>query len=211
VAARLAERAHREGFNIQIDIVSSLEMGDESWIAPTRPGYYERDLALLKSLPNITHHGSLPNADVLTLLRTAHFSLLPTFSDSFGYSAIESMANATPVIATAQCALPEFINDKNGVLLPLSADSAGEWAHINVQDDRDTPAYEALFDAEVNGLVDIAFTRLKAAAASREAYLALRREARATAERLFAAESATAFWDDFYDRAVKGVVTVSAA
>jgi glycosyltransferase involved in cell wall biosynthesis len=209
VVTRLAERALREGLNIHIDVVSALEMGAQSWVAPTREGYYDRDRKLLETLPNITHHGSLPNADVLALLRTAHFSLLPTFSDSFGYSALESMACGTPMIATPQCALPEFITDTNGILLPLATDALGEWDHIHERDVRDTPAYETMFDQTVDALADAALARVRSVTADPAAYLAMRRGARATAEQLFSDTDATAFWDDYYSRAVSGVVMSS--
>ena len=137
VAVRVAEMAHQQRFPIALDIVSSIEVGTSAWVDPTCPGYFDHDKQLLRSLPNVRYHGSLPNSQVLSLLRQAHFLLLPTFSDSFGYSTIEAMAQGTPVIATAQCALPEFIEDNvNGILLPLEINSAGEWKHIG-RSDRD--------------------------------------------------------------------------
>lgn len=99
---RLAKMAHDRGFPLHIDIISALEIGPASWVDPLKDGYFKYDLDLAGQLPNLTMHGGLPNARVLEILKQSHFSVLPTFSDTFGFSAIESMANYIPVIATRQ-------------------------------------------------------------------------------------------------------------
>jgi len=198
VAVRLAELAQQRKFPLEVDIVSSIEVGSASWTDPTRPEYWERDLGLLKSLPSVRHHGSLPNSRVLALVKKAHFAMLPTLSDSFGYSVIEAMANYTPVIATHQGALPEFIQDGvNGILLPLETDAYGEWKHIG-RADRGSAAYEEVFDSAVNRLVNEAYTKLETLMQSPATYRPMRLAARATAEALFSAEKACHFWDEFY-------------
>lgn len=198
VALRMAEKAHRQGIALEVDIVSSLEVGAASWVDPLREEFFEPYWALLRDLPNVHHHGGLPNEAVLKLLGRAHFSLLPTFSDSFGFSAIESMAHYTPVIATAQGALPEFIDDENGIMLPLEVDEVGEWAHIG-HGDRSSPAYEDLFNKETERLADAALARVQGFHAHPEAYKKMRLAARARAETLFCAEKAAPFWDDLYE------------
>ena len=110
VAVRLAEIAREKGMPLEVNIVSTLEAGPGVWTDPARPGFFDRYFALL-NLPNVHQRSGLANAEVQQLLRRSHFSILTTFSDTFGYSAIESMANWTPVIGTRQSALPEFIED----------------------------------------------------------------------------------------------------
>jgi hypothetical protein len=67
---------------------------------------------------------------VLDLIGRSQFLLLPTFSDTFGYSAIEAMARYTAVIATDIGALPEFVEDQvNGILLPFDKNEIGEWKY----------------------------------------------------------------------------------
>ncbi len=139
VALRIAELAQQQGIPLDVEIVSSFEVGPVSWVDPVRTSFFDRDRALLSSLQNVTHHPALPNAQVLSLVAKAHFVLLPTFSDTFGYSAIEAMAHGTPVIATAQGALPEFINNRNGILLPLETDTIGECKHIGRIDPESAP------------------------------------------------------------------------
>lgn len=201
-ALRIAELAHQRDFSLELHIISSDHIRALSWVDPLRDEFYTPDRKLLTTLPNIFHHGSLPNADVLKLVKNAHFTLLPTFSDSFGFSAIESMANYTPVIATAQGALPEFIQDDiNGILLPLDTDDIGEWGHITYAD-RSCTAYEKIFKEETNRLAMQAFSRIEAISKKPNTYRAMRDNARTCAQTLFSATDANIFWDDLYDKAL---------
>ena len=200
VALRIAEIASRRGIPVQVDIVSSVEVGAASWVDPLRASYFDADKVLLASLGNVVHHAHLPNDQVLALVRKAHFLLLPTFSDTFGYSAIEAMAQGTPVIATDQGALGEFIDEANGILLPLERDEVGEWKHIGRRD-RDTTGYERLFSDELQRLAEESLAKIQALAGS-PAYASLRVNAHATARTLFGAEAANEYWDRLYEEAV---------
>jgi glycosyltransferase involved in cell wall biosynthesis len=198
VSVRLAALAQQKNFPVQVDIISSLEVGEASWIDPLQPGFFDEDFKRLRSLPNVKHHGALPNKDVLELVAKAHFVLLPTFSDSFGYSAIEAMAHYTPVIATRQGALPEFIEDGvSGLLLELENDDVGEWKHI-VPEDRSAPSFAAFFNSEIDRLTHEAYEKIESLMKNPQAYSAMRKAARATAERLFSSVEANNFWDDYY-------------
>ncbi len=200
VALRMAELAHRRRLPISVHIVSSFQVGRTSWVDPRRPEFFAPDRRLMNALPNVIHDRGLSNEAVLALMEKAHFVLLPTFSDTFGMSAIESMARGTPVVATDQGALPEFIEDgRNGILVSLETDEMGEWKHIGRQD-RDTADYEALFRDEINRMAEEALLRIEAVVGS-PAYAAMRADARATAERLFDSRQADAYWDDLYSEA----------
>jgi glycosyltransferase involved in cell wall biosynthesis len=204
VALRVAQLANQQGFRLKVDIVSALQAGATSWIGPTRQGFFDEYHRLIDTLPNVTSHGSLPNAAVLDLVGQSHFLLLPTFSDSFGYSAIEAMARYTPVIATEQAALPEFVEDQvNGILLPLEKNEKGEWKHEG-RTDRHLPAYESMFRDEVERLADQLFKKLQACVRTQSAYSGMRVKARSTAEALFASGDAQTFWDNLYREAVFG-------
>jgi glycosyltransferase involved in cell wall biosynthesis len=195
---RLARLAQEQNIPLHIDIISSLGMGALSWVDPLKQGYFNRDRELLTQLRNITVHGSLPNPQVLALLKKSHFSLLPTLSDSFGFSAIESMANYVPMIATAQGALPEFITDgENGFLLPLQTDAIGEWVHI-ASNNRHSDAYAALFDAEIDRLALGMLERIMKVQIRSDAYKALRKNAYTTAKKMFCSLDANSFWDGVY-------------
>ena len=201
VAVRLAELAQEAGVDMRITIVSGLAMGGAIWTDPAREEYYETWADRLEG-SNITHHPSLPNDQVQTLLRGAHFCLLPTFGDTFGYSAIEAMANHCPMIATRQGALPEFIeDDSNGILLDLPVDGDGDWIHSS-SPDRDTPGFERMFTDEIERLAETALTRVVGYLNNPARYRDLRNEARRTVETTFAASDANEFWDRRYEEAV---------
>jgi glycosyltransferase involved in cell wall biosynthesis len=202
VALRIAEIADRRGLPLSLSIVSSFDVGAASWVDPTRPGFFDTERRLVATLPNVTDHGALANAEVRALMDDAHFLMLPSFSDSFGFGAMEAMAHGVPVIATHQGAFPEFVEDgRNGFLLPLETDDWGEWTHV-YRADRDQPAYEALFRAEIDRLAAAALSRIEAVAGTPR-YAAMRRAARATAARLFDATAADAYWDALYAEAAR--------
>jgi glycosyltransferase involved in cell wall biosynthesis len=196
VSLRIAEMAHLAGLPIELDVVSSMEMGAMSWTDPTRPAYFERYTRLL-TLPNVRHHGALANAEVLKLMKAAHFSMLPTFGDTFGYTAIESMANGTPVVGTAQGALPEFIDGSNGILLDLPTGPNGEWIHLG-RGDRGSSAFETAHAEAVEALAEEGFRHLQRFVTDAEGYLALRHAARDKAEAMFSAAHSDPFWDALY-------------
>jgi glycosyltransferase involved in cell wall biosynthesis len=202
VALRIAELAIERNYPVVVHIVSKFEV--RSWVDPKDPSYFDQYRKLLE-LPNVRYHHSLPNTAVIDLVRNAHFEILATFSDTFGYSSIEAMANYTPVIATPVGALPEFISDGiNGVLLKLDTNSLSEWVHHAA--DRSTAAFAALHRDEVERLAQTALHRIIELTTNPKAYLAMRRNARATAIEHFAAVDASRYWDDLYERAIAGIV-----
>ncbi|MCF1448493.1 glycosyltransferase family 4 protein [Agrobacterium vitis] len=200
VGVRMAELAMERGIPLEVDIVSTVEVGPMSWTDPLVPGYFDRYRKLL-SLPNVRHVQNIPNSEVLKILRNAHFSLLTTFCDTFGFSAIESEANYVPVIATKQGALPEFIKHRqNGILLDLDTNDIGEWKHI--ADDRSTPEFAEIHAREIERLAEESLNEVVAAMADQNAYKAMRQAAYRTAKTMFSAKDANEFWDDFYVEAL---------
>ena len=202
VAVRLAQIALERSFPLEVGIVSSLQVGGAVWTDPLNESFFERYFQLLE-LPNVRFHQSLPNAEVLTLLRTSHFCLLPSFSDTFGFSAIEAMANATPVVGTRQSALPEFVAHRsNGILLDLPTTELGDWVHSGSHR-RAESWFEQNYADEVERLAQAAFDEISAAVADKQHYRDMRRNARETATALFDAKSAADYWDNLYDEAAR--------
>lgn len=74
----------------------------------------------------IEFYPGLPNSDVLRLMKRAHIGLLPTYADTFGYSALEFQAAGCPVISTDVRALPEINNNEIGWLINVSKNRYGE-------------------------------------------------------------------------------------
>ncbi len=200
VAVRTADLARRAGFPLKVRIVSSLQVGSPVWTDPPSKDFFKPYFGLLQS-PGVQFFRSLPNREVLYLLRSSHFSLLPTFSDTFGYSAVESMANHTPVIATRQCALPEFVSDGiNGVLLDLPLNSVGEWDQQSFGP-KDGRRYAQNYRDEIERLAEQTFSAIVNAFNTPGHLQELRRNAREKADSFFGSVSANEFWDSLYSEA----------
>jgi glycosyltransferase involved in cell wall biosynthesis len=103
----------------------------------------------------------MPREAVLELMEQVDFLVLPTFADTFGYVTIEALAGATPVIATATCALSEIVTDGvNGYLLPFDNDAVvGRWSEIPR---RRAPGYQQAFEEATERAADVLTDRLRA-------------------------------------------------
>jgi glycosyltransferase involved in cell wall biosynthesis len=209
VAVELARNAIAAKFPLDVVIVSSLQVGGSIWTDPASPKFFEKYFSLLE-LPNVRHYASLDNPTVIDLLRQSHFGLLATFGDTFGFTAIEALANSTPVIATNQCALPEFIvHRKNGILLDLPTNSHGEWIHSS-SPRRATEGFEKIFSQEVSRLARQALGEIMAATQDAKSYQLMRRAAKDTALRLFGSRAASRYWDSLYAGALDGTTPIVA-
>jgi glycosyltransferase involved in cell wall biosynthesis len=201
VAIRMAELARGYGLDLDIMLISDLAMGGGIWTDPLRKGYFDDWQARINH-PTIRFSPALPNTQVLAHLRQAHFSLLATFGDTFGYSAIESMTHFCPVIGTRQGALPEFIEDDvNGILLDLPVQPNGEWIHSS-SPDRGSPAFEVMFTQAIECLAHEALKRIAALATDPSRYRRMRMAARTTVKTQFGDQDANHFWDNLYEKAV---------
>jgi hypothetical protein len=95
--------------------------------------------------------------------------------------------------------LREFVADnKNGWLLPLEVDDAGEWVHINMRHNRSSAEYEQIFTHTNRALAEDILRRLRALKQDPKPYAAMRKAARETADSLFSASAANEFWDSYY-------------
>ncbi|WP_088342844.1 MULTISPECIES: glycosyltransferase [Rhodomicrobium] len=203
VAVRLAQIALERGLNLQVNIVSTLEAGASVWTDPLRPGFFEPYFELL-NLPNVRHRSGLPNDAVQRLLRRSHLSLLTTFSDTFGYSIIESMANWTPVLATRQSAVPEFINaGENGLLLDLETNELGDWVHSGMAG-RGEPGFEAIYAGEIERLAQASVQAVTDLIRDPARLAAMRKAARAKSVTLFDSRKANVYWDRLYRLVAEG-------
>ena len=139
---------------------------------------------------------------VIEALRSAEFLILTTLSDAFGLSAIESLAVGTPVIATLQGALPEFIvHGYNGLTVPLEVNAYGEWIHAG-RSDKDSKVFEALYR---NGIERMAHNLVEAVAIYCETsglLATMRQNARATAEKFFGSRKTSPLLDRIYEESV---------
>ena len=202
VAVRFAQEARARNWPVHVNIVSSFQVGPSVWTDPVNDAFFDPYRRLLDQ-PSVTYHAGLPNAELTELFARSHFTLLPTFSDTFGYTAIEGMAGHTPVIATDIQAIPEFVKDEvNGLLLHLDTDEAGYWRAPGY-DERHLKSYEDFFRDQVEYLVQQMLDRVEPYLGKPADLLKMRKASRFTAEQMFAPAVSAAFYDDFYERVAK--------
>lgn len=114
-----------------------------------REGWGTRDDALMKAIQaepllreRLLFTGFLPEADKMTLLRRARFSIYPSLFEGFGLPVLESMAASCPVIASRTSSITELGVPTTCLFDPLSsADFARAFHYIN---DLDIVARDAL-------------------------------------------------------------------
>ena len=103
---------------LKLNIVSSLIYGD--YASKTTKSDYLKAVEIINKFPkNIRHYSSLPNNEVLELLKRSSVGLLPSWGDTYGYSVLESQAAGCPVITTNLRAFPEINNNAIGWLLDV--------------------------------------------------------------------------------------------
>ena len=133
------EAKRNKGYNLELYIVSSLS---RDYYAAKET---ERDVAKARKLIHensdwIKHWQYLKNPQVLALMQQAHVGLLPTYSDTYGYSVLEFQASGCPVITTNVRALPEINNSDTGWLIDVPKNHLGEAIYLNAADRATLPA-----------------------------------------------------------------------
>jgi glycosyltransferase involved in cell wall biosynthesis len=64
----------------------------------------------------------LPHENVIALFKNSHVGMLPSYSDTYGFSVLEAQSAGCPVITTDVRAFPEINNDQIGWLINLPKD-----------------------------------------------------------------------------------------
>lgn len=116
--------------NIKLNIVSSLQY--DFFASRTTSMQHDEALNYINGNDNITHYQKLDNNKVLEMLKDTHVVLLPTYSDTYGYSILEGQAAGCPVISTDIRVLPEINNDKVGWIISVPKDEFGT-AKLNTE------------------------------------------------------------------------------
>jgi glycosyltransferase involved in cell wall biosynthesis len=113
------------GYDIRLIIVSSLIIGNPATGGTSADIVRERNL-IKKNADWITYCASLPNDEVISLMRGVHIGLLPTYADTYGYSVLEFQSAGCPVISTNVRALDEINNEEVGWIIDVPKYKTGE-------------------------------------------------------------------------------------
>ena len=204
VAVRVAEKALKLAMPIEVTVVSSLTVGKSVYTDPWSDDFFSRYVSLL-DLPNVTYFKHLPNDEVLEFMSRSDLTLLPTFSDTFGFSVIESMSRGVPAVVTDRGALSEFIDGKvNGIVVPLDTDEAGRWTHLSWPDKGDEE-YQNLYAAEIERMSDVIIEQCDNVLTTPGLLQSMGAGCHETARELFCARKNSAIVDRIYEDVVCGL------
>lgn len=125
----------REHFPILLQIVGDIRSKDYM-DNPSRDNANEIFKIIDKNQSWIEYYPSLPNSQVLEMIRHADVGLLPTRGDTYGYSVLEMQAAGLPCITTDLRALPEINNETCGWLIQIPKDKSCNAAYAS-QEEKD--------------------------------------------------------------------------
>lgn len=110
---------------IKLSIVSSMRL--DTYAAQETESDRVWALEFIRDHSNwIDYNSTLPNEQVIELIKTCDIGLLPTWADTYGFSVLESQACGCPVISTDIRALPEINNTSVGWLIHVAKNEMGE-------------------------------------------------------------------------------------
>lgn len=133
-----------KGLDILLKAIKQLkEIGDDFQIhivIPTEPkAMYDRIMSSVQEYDissHITFHHNLKREDLFSLIISSDCTVVPSYSEGFGYTALESVALGMPVIVSPNGSLPEVISgkhivmesfDANGLVSAMQAAKRGEY------------------------------------------------------------------------------------
>lgn len=113
------EKAKEQGWPIKLNLISKLHIDGyrDGYISPE---IVEKAKNIIATNPLITHYFSLPNPQVLEVLKNSHVALLPSFGETYGYSVLEGMSMGCIPVTTNLSPFPEFVNEEWGYLIPIN-------------------------------------------------------------------------------------------
>lgn len=112
--------------NLHLTVISRVEGNDYRGTPPEEVDVIDVRRRLMDN-PRINWIQHLRHDEVMALIEQHHIGLLPTLSDTFGYSVLEFMSLGVPSVVTNVQALPEFTGDDTGWQLKIPTDHRGEW------------------------------------------------------------------------------------
>ena len=107
----------RKIYDFRLTVISSFKT--DHYVTKVTQKEAEEAHNTLKSENWIDIYNNIPNNEVLELIKRSHIGLLPTWSDTYGFSVLEMQAAGVPVITTDIRALPEINNTECGWMIQL--------------------------------------------------------------------------------------------
>ena len=128
-ALRAVEEVGDE-LDLQLTVISRVEGNDYSGTPPADVDVVDVRRRLADN-PRVDWMPHLPHNEVMASIEHHHVGLLPTLSDTFGYSVLEFMGLGVPSIVSNVQALPEFTGPETGWRLDVATDDRGVWLGRN--------------------------------------------------------------------------------
>lgn len=120
-----------KNYDIELILVSSI-INDIPHVISENDELVTKTIIKNNSGTWLTHYLELDNENVIELMKSVHVGLLPTYSETFGYSVLEFQACGCPVITTDVRALLEINNENIGWIIPVGDKTAyGEIRELN--------------------------------------------------------------------------------
>ncbi|MGG5208989.1 glycosyltransferase family 4 protein [Chryseobacterium sp. MIQD13] len=107
----------KKQYNFNLSIISSFKT--DHYVTRVTEKEAQETREMLKKEDWIKIYENIPNEKVIELIKQSHIGLLPTWSDTYGFSVLEMQAAGVPVITTDIRALPEINNESCGWLIHL--------------------------------------------------------------------------------------------
>lgn len=106
--------------NWELSIISELNTADYPECATKEDVKEVR--SLIDSMGCVSHFESLPNDEVMEMIKGSHVGLCPTYLDTYGISVLEFMSASLPVVVSNVMAMTEMVDEARGWVakLPVS-------------------------------------------------------------------------------------------
>ncbi|KMQ63679.1 hypothetical protein ACM40_02460 [Chryseobacterium sp. BLS98] len=121
----------RKKYSFKLSIVSSFKT--DHYVTKVTEKEALETKKMLKKEEWIDMYENIPNEKVIELIKLSHIGLLPTWSDTYGFSVLEMQAAGVPVITTDIRALPEINNESCGWLIHLPQNRLKQALYFTVE------------------------------------------------------------------------------
>ena len=107
-------------YQFELTLVSLEDMNNHAFGKYTdSPEYFESTKHKIETCPSIELVHYIENTELLEKMKSYDVGILPSWSDTFGYSILEMQASGIPVISTNVRAFEEINNEKVGWMIHL--------------------------------------------------------------------------------------------